>query len=178
MGSSDTNDSSLKKRLGKIKMLACDFDGVFTDGKVMVSQDGNESVLCSRKDSMGILLLKKSGVDVVVISYEGNPVVTKRCEKMDIRCYQKVQSGEGKVDILKRVITEKRLSPEQVVFVGDDINDIPALKYVGVAMTVSDGHPSVKNLVDFITVARGGDHAIREIAQKILEAQGKPTDII
>lgn len=167
-------DAKLESKLAKIKMIAFDFDGVFTDGKVFFGEDGKESVICSRRDSLGINILQKHGVYLCVISKETNEVVKKRCQKMQIDCYQEVATGEGKLEILKRVASEKGFSQTEVCFMGDDVNDIPAMKWAVARIAVADGHTEVKNIVDYVTERNGGDHAVREIAELVLKAKGVP----
>ncbi len=166
------NKDLLKEKFKKIKLLAMDFDGVMTDGTVYVSQEGAETVQCSRKDGLGIEMLKKNGLDAVVISKEINPVVSVRCKKLKIQCVQKVKDSDGKLEILKKILKERKLAGNEVVYIGDDLNDFAVLRYAGVAVTVADGHPKVKAICDYITKAGGGQHAVREICELILEAKG------
>lgn len=163
-----------EKRVTGVRMVFADFDGVFTDAMVYTDQNGVESVRCSRRDSLGINMLKRAGIGVHVVSKETNPVVATRCKKLGITCDQAIESGEGKADIVRRVAQEAGLDLSQVAFIGDDVNDIPALKVVGFAATVADGHPLVKEVVHYTTVARGGEHAIRELCEFILISQGHP----
>jgi len=164
-------DKDLLRKLAKIKLLALDFDGVMTDGFVYVDQDGRERVRCSRRDGMGIGLLKKNEVEVCVISTEKNPVVSARCQKLKIPCEQGIESSNGKGEILRKIMEEKGFSAEEVAYVGDDINDIVPLKMAGVAMTVADGHPLIKPVCHYVAFSRGGDHAVREICDLILKAK-------
>lgn len=101
-----------------ITVLVFDFDGVFTDGKVTVSQDGTESVVCSRRDSLGINFLKEKGIRPVVISKEKNPMVMKRCEKMGVECFHGV---DDKIPLLKKFIQMNNIRKEEVCYVGDDL---------------------------------------------------------
>lgn len=162
----------LAEILSKAKLLVCDFDGVLTNGTVTQDENGIESVQCSRKDGLGINLLQRHGIEVIVISKETNPVVAKRCQKMKIGCIQAVESSEGKAEILERLMKERGLDRSQVAFMGDDLNDIPAMKLAGVAITVADGHRANKAIAHYTTVAGGGQHAVREVAELILEAKG------
>lgn len=164
--------SQLKDKLKNIKLLAMDFDGVMTDGHVFVNDTGEEFVRCSRKDGMGIEMLKRAGVEVVVISREENKSVSARCGKLKIACHQAVMRTEGKADILKRIAGEKNFSPNEIAFIGDDLNDIAALKFAATAITVADAHPRVRAIADYITNARGGKHAVREVCEFILTAKG------
>src|SRR3989344_7137398 len=129
--------NKIKKKTAQIKLLALDFDGIMTNGKVRVDQNGIESVECSRKDGLGIAFLKKHGTGVCIISKETNPVVTARCKNLEIPCMQAVKDSDGKAEILKRLIQKKGLAKEEVAFLGDDLNDIGALKSAGLAVTVS-----------------------------------------
>lgn len=165
-------DKKLKLKLAKIKLLITDFDGVMTDGMVYMNQDGGESVRCSRKDGLGIEMLKKAGLGAAVISKEINPVVLVRCKKLKIPCWQKVENSDGKLEILKRIIVECGISHEEVAYIGDDLNDETPLRFAGVSFTVADGHPKIRSNVDYVTRARGGEHAVREVVELILTAQG------
>jgi len=143
-----------------IKVIAFDFDGIFTDGKVIVSQDGTESVVCSRKDSLGLIFLKDKGIRPVVISKEKNPVVIKRCEKMGIECFHGI---DDKLSLLKKFLSANKIGKEEVCFVGDDLNDLECLEFAGIAITVADGASECKEVADYVTHRNGGDHAVREI---------------
>ena len=148
--------------------MVTDFDGVWTDGKVYFSQTGEETVLCSRKDTLRIKEIKALGVDIVVISKEGNPVVMARCEKMKVECFQGV---DDKLPLLKQLLEKKGVRPEETAFVGDDINDVKCLKFVGLPITVADAHNDCKKVALYTTTRKGGDHAMREIFDLILWSQ-------
>lgn len=165
------------KRAKYVRLVCSDFDGVFTDAMVYTDQNGVESVRCSRRDSLGInMLSRRAGISVHVISKETNPVVAARCKKMGVTYDQAVESGEGKAEIMKRVAKDAGLDLSQVAFIGDDVNDIPALKIAGLAVTVRDGHDFCMGVAHFVTNARGGEHAIRELCEFILTAQGLPIE--
>lgn len=164
----------LHDKLKKIKLIAFDFDGIFTDGFVYVREDGKETVRCSRKDSLGINMLKKAGISVYVISKETNAVVSERCKKMGVPCVHKVEDGEGKREIVERICKEQNISPEDAAFMGDDINDIAAMQYAGVAITVADAHEEAIRNADYVTTRSGGNHAVREVCELLLRAQDIP----
>jgi N-acylneuraminate cytidylyltransferase len=157
--------------MDSLMMLVMDFDGVHTDGFVYVDQDGKESVRCSRRDGLGLELIKKAGVKLCIISKEKNPVVEARCKKLDIEFYQGVEDSGGKLSILKTLLEREKISPEDVAYIGDDVNDIEALKYVGFPVTVADGHEEVKKIVSIQLSRKGGDHAIRELCDIILSSR-------
>ena len=148
-----------------IKLLAMDFDGVLTNNKVIVDENGKESVVCNRSDGLGIDLLKKKGIDIVVISKETNKVIKARCDKLKINCNQGI---DDKITILKKEIKKRNLKAEEVCFIGNDVNDIECIKYVGLGVAVNDAYPKVKKIADIITKKNGGEGAVREIIDKIL----------
>lgn len=158
----------LKNKINKIKILVLDFDGVLTDGFVYTDQDGKEMVRCSRRDTLGFEMLRERGIDVFVISKETNPVVESRCKKMRVRCWTGVDSADDKLNILKRLVRELNLKPENVCYVGDDVNDLACMEYAGVGMTVADGNRKNKKIAAYVTNKNGGDHAVREICDLIL----------
>ena len=164
----------LIQKLKNVSLLAMDFDGVHTDGFVYVDDSGHESVRCSRRDSLGLNMLKRAGVKLFVISKEKNPVVLARCNKLDIECYQGIESGIGKKEILASLIERENVSIENVVFIGDDVNDVDAISYAGIGVTVADGHEKVKQVADVILTRNGGNHALRELCDLILDAKGLP----
>ena len=155
----------LIKKLKKIKLFALDFDGVFTDGKVYLNQDGVEMVVCSRRDSLGMNLLKKEGVKFVVLSMEPNPIVAKRCEKLKI---EMLYSPNDKLSLFKDLIKREKVKIEEVAYMGDDLNDLDCLKYAGVAFTVKDGASECIKAADYVTKRQSGDHALREVCDLIL----------
>lgn len=161
---------NLHSKLKKLKLLALDFDGVFTDGKVYLNQEGMETVVCSRRDSLGLNRLKKLGIKLAVISMEPNPIVAKRCEKLKIKMFY---SPEGKVNLLKQLVNKERLSPSEVGYMGDDLNDLDCLKYSGLAFTTADGAFPCQKIADYVTKRKSGDHALRELCDLILKAHGQ-----
>lgn len=164
----------LKKKLENIKLIALDFDGTLTVGAyVIVNQEGVESVVCSRRDSLGIDKIKKAGIEVVVISKETNPVVEARCKKMKIKCWQAINTGDDKLKILQAHAAEQGLDVSEVCYGGDDVNDIACLEWAGFGFTVADGHRTCKEKASYTTEAKGGEGAVREVCELILEAQGK-----
>jgi N-acylneuraminate cytidylyltransferase len=143
-----------------IKLIALDFDGVLTDNTVLTDENGKESVICNRSDGLAIEIIKKKGIDVIVISKEKNKVVNRRCMKLNIQC---IQGIDEKLNILKEEIKKRNLSSNEVCFVGNDLNDIDCIKHVGLGIAVNDAYPEVKNIADFIAETKGGKGVVREI---------------
>jgi 3-deoxy-D-manno-octulosonate 8-phosphate phosphatase (KDO 8-P phosphatase) len=150
----------LEERIRSVRLIAFDFDGVFTDNKVYVLQDGSEAVCCFRGDGIGLDKIKRLGIQTVIISTEVNPVVGVRSKKLGVRC---IQGCGEKRDALEGVARELELSLDQVAFVGNDINDLSCLQAVGLPMVVRDAHPDVIPTVLYQTQAMGGQGAVREI---------------
>lgn len=166
-------DTSLKDKFFRIRLLAMDFDGVHTDGQVWTDEQGKESVMSSRLDGMGLEMLQRlTDVKVFVISKEINPVVAMRCKKLKIPCTQGVDKGEGKLEILQRIMGENECASDEVIYMGDDINDIPCLEFVGLGIAVANARQQTKAVAAHVTVATGGNGAIREVCDMILEAKG------
>ena len=154
------DDPSLEERIRGIRLIAFDFDGVFTDNMVYVFEDGSEAVRCFRGDGIGLRKLQRAGIETMIISTETNPVVSARSRKLGIRC---VQGCKDKRGALETIIQEMGLSLAQVAFVGNDVNDLPCLTCVGLPIVVQDAHPDVIPHAQYQTRARGGHGAVREI---------------
>ncbi|MBW2409741.1 MAG: HAD hydrolase family protein [Deltaproteobacteria bacterium] len=144
----------------KIRLIAFDFDGVFTDNLVYVFEDGREAVRCSRGDGMGLQKLKRLGIEAIIISTEQNPVVTARAQKLKIRCLQDCRDKRAE---LEKITQEMGISLAEVAFVGNDINDEACLTSVGMPIVVQDAHPDVLPLARYRTRKTGGNGAVREI---------------
>lgn len=152
----------------KVKIVVFDFDGVFTDNRVLVSEDGKESVFCSRGDGHGIKLLKETGVDVLVISTEVNPVVGARCNKLKLRC---IQGCEDKLEALTKELKRLDIKPEESAYLGNDVNDLECLRMVGLPACVSDATPKILKFCRYKTKTRGGFGAVREFCDFIIGAK-------
>ena len=157
-------DPPLREALATIRLVAFDFDGVFTDNTVLVMEDGREAVRCWRSDGLGLSKLGPLDVACIVISTERNPVVSARCKKLGIRC---LQDRADKRATLQEVMAEAGLSPAQVAYVGNDINDIGCLRLAGLPIVVADAHPEVVPLGRYQTRTPGGRGAVREICDLI-----------
>ena len=150
-----------------IKAMAFDFDGVFTDNRVYVMQTGEEAVVCNRSDGMGISMLRKAGIPLIIISTEKNPVVSVRAAKLNIDVLQGI---ENKLLVLSQWVAENQLSIEQVAFIGNDINDVDCLSAAGLGIAVADAYPVAVDAADFVLSKKGGQGAVREIADLWLSA--------
>ena len=151
-----------------VRLVAFDFDGVFTNNTVQVNQDGIESVQCWRSDGLGIARLRSIGVQTMIISTETNPVVSARAAKLKMPCKQGI---EDKALTILETCTEFNIDPQHTMFVGNDINDIPAFKAIGFPVAVADAYPEVLPFVCHQTAKPGGYGAVRELCDLIYVAQ-------
>ena len=149
----------------ELRLVVFDFDGVMTDGRVIVHQNG-ESVVCSRRDGLGVEALRRAGVPALVLSKETNPVVTARADKLRIPC---VQGIDDKAAFLRRYLDEHGIPAPFVAYVGDDVNDIECLRMVGLPVAVQDAHPTARREAALVLNARGGLGAVREFCDLVLE---------
>jgi len=150
----------LKDLLAKIRLVAFDFDGVFTDNMVYVLENGTEAVRCFRSDGLGLQKLEQLGIETVIISTEANPVVSARAHKLKIRC---VQDCRDKRAALESIAKESGISLAEVAFVGNDINDLPCLTCVALPIVVQDAHQDVVPTALYQTKNPGGHGAVREV---------------
>jgi YrbI family 3-deoxy-D-manno-octulosonate 8-phosphate phosphatase len=149
----------------RVEAVVFDFDGVLTDNRVLVDQNGVESVTCSRGDGMGISQLRQAGVQVFVISKERNPVVEARCRKLQIEFLQAI---DDKRPALERLLAERGLTQAGTVFVGNDINDVECMRWAACGVAVADAHSSALAAADLVLERPGGYGAARELADRIL----------
>ena len=152
----------------KPALVVLDFDGVLTDNRVWVSESGEESVACNRSDGMGLSMLRKNGVQVVVLSTERNPVVAARCKKLNLPCDQGI---DDKRSALLRLTKKYDANIEDVVYIGNDVNDLECICMVGYGIAVADAHPSVLKAADIVLTNRGGHGAVREFCDRVLKAE-------
>lgn len=152
---------------GTIKMIICDFDGVVTDNLVTTDQDGRESVIASRSDSMHIKRLRELGVETMIISSEPNPVVLARAQKMGVEAIHNV-GMQDKGRVMREVLEQKNIKAENVIYIGNDLNDLPCFEIAGWSVAVADAYPEVIRAADHVLTKTGGHGAIRELCELIL----------
>jgi D-sedoheptulose 7-phosphate isomerase len=151
-----------------ISLVVFDFDGVMTDNRVRVHESGDEAVWCHRGDGLGIARLREAAFDVIVLSTEANPVVTARCRKLNI---QAIQSCDDKLTALQQFAAERNLSPGQIAYVGNDINDLACMAWVSWPIAVADAVPEVRAAAKWVTQLPGGGGAVREVADLLVAAR-------
>lgn len=153
-----------------VKVVAFDFDGVFTDNSVYIDSDGTESVKCCRSDGIGLTKLIDAGVHAVVISAESDRVVSRRCRKLGIRLIvaaDKLAALEQYLSFLKSRYGHD-ISMDDVCFVGNDLPDLLCMQHVGFPVAVRNAYPEVLAAAKMVTVAMGGRGAVREVCEEIV----------
>lgn len=150
-----------------IRFVAFDFDGVFTDDAVYVSQDGTELVRCWRGDGLGLRKLDALGIQTAIFSTEVNPVVGIRARKLRIQCFQGLADKRTQ---LETVVRESGIALEHVAYVGNDINDLPCFAAVGLPIAVRNAHDDVLGRVRYRTDTAGGHGAVREVCDAVARA--------
>ena len=153
----------------RVAALVLDFDGVMTDNAVYLNQDGVESVRCDRGDGMGLDLLRKAGLPVLILSKERNPVVSARARKLGLACLQAI---DDKVRALRAWCDEHGHDPAELVFVGNDVNDVSVMGMVGCPVAVADAHETALRAAKVVTTRPGGRGAVREVCDAVLARLG------
>jgi N-acylneuraminate cytidylyltransferase len=154
-------------RLAAVRLVIFDFDGVMTDNAVYVSQDGDETVRCHRGDGFGIARLQQAGVRTLILSKERNPVVSRRAEKLGVEV---IQGQDDKKTVLTEWLRRQNLPREDVLYVGNDVNDLECMRLVGWSACPADAHPDVLSLCSIILSRPGGEGAVRELCDMLLKA--------
>lgn len=169
-------NKALKAKLNKIKLLIMDVDGVLTDGKIVVDAQGKELKFFDVQDGFGLVLLRQAGIKTAVLSARSSPAVTARAQ--DLKIDKICQDAYPKTSAYENLIHELGYQDEQVCFMGDDLPDLPILKRVGFAVAVPNAVDELKKGSDYVTTRRGGDGAVREVVELILNARGIWKDIV
>lgn len=160
-------------RLKGIRLFATDVDGVLTDAGMYYAESGDEWKKFNTRDGMGIKLLQKAGIVTAIVTQERTKLVARRAEKLTI---PEVHQGVmDKLAVIRDMAQRHGLTLEQVAYIGDDINDLEALKVVGFSATPADGVSQVIEVVGHICHKKGGEGAVREVIDMILEAQRAPS---
>jgi 3-deoxy-D-manno-octulosonate 8-phosphate phosphatase (KDO 8-P phosphatase) len=157
-------DERVTAAIRRLKFIAFDFDGVFTDNHVYILEDGRESVRCSRSDGIGLSRLRDLGLEMMIISTEVNQVVQVRAKKLKIPC---INGCEDKISTLIEILAERKLEMAQAAFMGNDVNDRDCLLKVGLPIVVADAHPDVIDLGLYRTELSGGNGAVREFCDLV-----------
>lgn len=151
-----------------VEAVVTDFDGVHTDNRVLVGADGTEFVTASRSDGFGIELLRKAAIPLLILSKERNPVVASRAAKLGVEVLQAI---DDKRTALTQWADAGGVDLASVAYLGNDVNDLPAMELVGWPIAVADAHPSVLRASRVVLTSKGGHGAVRELADRVLAAR-------
>jgi 3-deoxy-D-manno-octulosonate 8-phosphate phosphatase (KDO 8-P phosphatase) len=154
-----------------IKLFATDVDGVLTDAGMYYAESGDEWKKFNTRDGMGIKLLQRAGIITAIVTQERTKLVARRAERLTIP--ELHQGVTDKLTVIREMAARHGLLLKQVAYIGDDINDLETLKAVGFSATPADGMPQVAAVVDYICRKKGGEGAVREIIEMILDAQDR-----
>ncbi|MDP1715455.1 MAG: acylneuraminate cytidylyltransferase [Anaerolineales bacterium] len=150
-----------------IKLIICDFDGVVTDNLVLTDENGKETVSASRSDSMHINKLREMGIETMILSSEPNPVVKARAKKMGVEAIHNV-GLQDKGRAMREILEQKNIKAENVIYIGNDLNDLPCFEIAGWSVAVADAYPEVIRAADHVLTKSGGHGAVRELCEIIL----------
>ena len=159
----------------EIKLIISDFDGVISDGRVWTDENGKETVAAIRSDSMRIRQMRECGIEVMILSSEVNPVVKARAEKMGVEAISGVDLRE-KGEVFKKFLAENHLDASQVIYLGNDFNDLPCFELAGWAVAVADAYPEVLRAADYVLSRAGGQGALRELCDLVLNKLEEKTN--
>jgi 3-deoxy-D-manno-octulosonate 8-phosphate phosphatase (KDO 8-P phosphatase) len=161
----------LLQKAAQIELLVLDVDGVLTDGRLYLADDGNEFKAFHSRDGHGLKMLQRQGVAIAVISGRRSRAVERRMADLGI---SQVQLGvDDKLAAFIQLLGERGLTAEQVAYVGDDVIDLPVMSRVGLAIAVQDADPFVQRHAHWQTPSAGGHGAVREVCELLLEARGR-----
>jgi YrbI family 3-deoxy-D-manno-octulosonate 8-phosphate phosphatase len=167
----------IKEKASKIKLMAFDVDGVFTDGSIIYDENGKETKVFNAKDGQGIVCVEKAGIITAIITARKNGTVEHRAKNLGIT--ELHQGIKYKLPVLEEIIKKYNFTFENVSYMGDDLPDICILEKVGLACCPKDAVDEVKNICDFVSTKDGGRGAIRELCDFVLRSQNtEPLDIV
>ena len=165
----DVSDT-ISEKAKAIKLFICDIDGVFSDGRIYLGNNGEELKAFHTKDGFGVKALGANGVDVAVITGRQSNIVQTRMTALNVKHI--IQGKEDKLPCLIELMETLNLTREQVAYIGDDMPDYECLAHVGLSIAVNDAHPAIIAIADYTTTIRGGFGAVREICDLIMQSQG------
>jgi YrbI family 3-deoxy-D-manno-octulosonate 8-phosphate phosphatase len=156
--------------LKQVRLFATDVDGVLTDAGMYYAESGDEWKKFNTRDGMGLKLLQRAGIVTAFVTMEDTKMVARRAAKLGIP--ELHQGARDKLSVLRDMAARHGLTLEEIAYIGDDVNDLEALRAVGFSAAPADGMPPVLNVVDYVCRKKGGEGAVRELVDMILAAQG------
>ncbi|SFD30358.1 3-deoxy-D-manno-octulosonate 8-phosphate phosphatase (KDO 8-P phosphatase) [Pseudoalteromonas denitrificans DSM 6059] len=156
----------------KVKLLICDIDGVFSDGRIYLGNQGEELKAFNTKDGFGIKALINSGIEVAVITGRQSNIVNTRMQSLTVKYIY--QGQENKLISYQKLKDDLSLNDNEIAYIGDDAPDYPVMLKVGFAVAVNDAHPIIARIADYKTMLPGGFGAVRELTDLLMLSQNKP----
>ncbi len=167
---------NLKEKAEKIKIIVLDIDGTMTDGRIHIDENRIEMKSFDVKDGFAIAQAIEYGLIFAIITGRQSPVVDKRAAELKIK--EVHQAVKNKLEKLQEILKKYSINPEETAYIGDDINDIPAMKICGLKAVPADGADEVKEIADIVCKKNGGRGAVRELLEIILKSKGIWKDIL
>jgi 3-deoxy-D-manno-octulosonate 8-phosphate phosphatase (KDO 8-P phosphatase) len=159
------------KRAQNIKLFVCDVDGVFSDGRIYLGNDGEELKAFHTKDGFGLKAIMAQGIEIAIITGRKSNIVENRMLALGIKYI--FQGSDDKLTAYKTLLNQLNLKPEQTAYIGDDVVDLPVMNIVGLSIAVNDAHPLVSQQADLVTTTKGGFGAVREVCDLFLQSHGQ-----
>ena len=169
-------DSELQSRAARIKLFLMDCDGVLTDARIWVQENGEDQKAFNTKDGLGLEILHRAGLKSGVISGRVSSALTRRAQKLGMSYVR--QGCEDKQQAFAEIVADAGLTNAEVAFAGDDLNDVPLMLKSGLAIAVADAVIETREHAHYITQARGGHGAVREAIELILKSQGRWDEVV
>jgi 3-deoxy-D-manno-octulosonate 8-phosphate phosphatase (KDO 8-P phosphatase) len=170
------DETTIEAKARRVRLLLFDVDGVLTDGKVLIHPDGSESKQFAIKDGIAIVAAERSGLLTGVLSGRASAATGHRAQQLGMSIVH--ENVATKVDTYLRILATHGLRDEQVAYMGDDLLDLPVLLRAGLSAAPSDAVSEVRERVHWVSLARGGEGAARELVELVLRAQGKWNDVV
>ncbi len=167
---------NIKELFKQTKLLILDVDGVLTKGEIIYDDQGRELKIFNVKDGFGVFLLGSVGIKTVLLSAKNSPILKKRA--FDMKVAEVIGGILPKESVLGRITKKYKVKPSQICFIGDDLIDVGMISRVGAGITVADAPPEVKKCASYVTEKKGGEGAVREIVDLILEAQNHQNRVL
>ena len=170
------SEADIRERAIRIKLLILDVDGVLTDGGIIVTPEGEESKVFNVRDGLGIRLLQQAGIEVALLTGRSSRAVACRAAELGIEMV--AQGSLNKMDAYEEMLRKRKLRDPEVAYVGDDLVDIPVLRRVGLAVAAASATPAVHSCCHASTRNSGGQGAVREVCELLIQAQGRWEEVV
>ena len=166
----------MKANFADIQLLAMDVDGVLTNGTLIINADGSESKFFSALDGHGIRMWQRAGLKVALLSGRASEPTKRRAEQLQIE--HVFEDCHNKLPVFEEFLAQLGLAPENVAYIGDDLTDLPVIRYVGFGVAVANAVDEVKRHADYVTARAGGSGAVREVIEHILKNTGRWQELL